>query len=138
IIDPKGKVRLTTDLFDEAAMNALGEGAPGEIHALEVTELTVKFAGADLNGTGAMTFDNTDLTTFDGFPAPTGKIDLVIRGGNGLLDKLVAMGVIPQDQAMVTRMMIAMFAKPGEGPDVLNSSLEFRDKGFFANGQRLK
>lgn len=138
ILDTKGKVQMTADLVDEAAMNALGEAAPGEIHALDVTDLTVKFAGAELNGTGAMTFDNTDTTSFDGIPAPTGKIDLVIRGGNGLLDKLVAMGVIPQDQAMGARMMIAMFAKPGEGTDVLNSSLEFRDKGFFANGQRLK
>jgi hypothetical protein len=39
---------------------------------------------------------------------------------------------------MGARMMMAMFAKPGEGEDVLNSSLEFKDKGFFANGQRLK
>ncbi len=138
ILDTKGKVKLTADLVDEEAMNALGDAAPGEIHALDVTDLTVKFAGAEVNGTGAMTFDNTDTTTFDGVPTPTGKIDLVIRGGNGLLDKLVAMGMIPQDQAMGARMMIAMFAKLGEGTDVLNSSLEFRDKGFFANGQRLK
>lgn len=138
IIDTKGKVRLTSDLVDEEAMEALGDGAPGEIHALDVTDLTVKFAGAELIGTGGVTFDNSDMTTFDGVPAPTGKFDLVIRGGNGLLDKLVAMGLIPQDQAMGARMMIAMFAKPGEGQDVLNSSLEFRDKGFYANGQRLK
>lgn len=138
VIDTKGKVRLTSDLIDEAAMAAIGDDSPGEIHALDLTDLTLKFAGAELTGTGAMTFDNNDLTTFDGVPAPTGKIDLVIRGGNALLDKLVAMGVVPQDQAMGARMMIAMFAKPGDGPDVLNSSLEFRDKGFFANGQRLK
>ncbi|NEX46419.1 DUF2125 domain-containing protein [Pseudotabrizicola algicola] len=138
VLDTKGKVRLTSDLVDEEEMAALGEAAPGEIHALDLTDLTVKFAGAELNGTGAMTFDNSDTTSFDGIPAPTGKIDLVIRGGNALLDKLVTMGVIPQDQAMGTRMMIAMFAKPGEGTDVLNSSLEFRDKAFFANGQRLK
>ena len=138
IIDTKGKVRLTSDLMDAEAMESLGDSAPGEIHALDVTDLTVRFAGAELTGTGGVTFDNTDLTTFDGVPAPTGKFDLVIRGGNGLLDKLVAMGLIPQDQAMGARMMMAMFAKPGDGQDVLNSSLEFRDKGFFANGQRLK
>ncbi|MFN4154223.1 MAG: DUF2125 domain-containing protein [Paracoccaceae bacterium] len=138
VIDTKGKVRLTADLVDETAMAALGDAAPGELHALDVTDLTIKFAGAELNGTGGVTFDNSDMVTFDGVPAPTGRFDLVIRGGNGLLDKLVTMGVIPQDQAMGARMMIAMFAKPGDGPDVLNSSLEFRDKGFYANGQRLK
>lgn len=138
IIDTKGKVRLTTDLVDEAAMAALEETPPGELHALDVSDLTLRFAGAELTGTGAMTFDNSDTATFDGVPAPTGKIDLVIRGGNGFLDKLVAMGVIPQDQAMGARMMMAIIAKPGDGPDVLNSSLEFRDKGFYANGQRLR
>ena len=138
IIDAKGKMRLTTDLLDEQAMAALGADIPGEIHALDLTELTVKFAGAQVTGTGGVTFDNTDTATFDGVPAPTGQFDLEIRGGNALIDKLVAMGAIPADQAMVTRMMMAMFAKPGDGPDVLTSSLEFRDKGFFANGQRLK
>ncbi|MDO9639132.1 MAG: DUF2125 domain-containing protein [Pseudotabrizicola sp.] len=138
ILDTKGKVRLTADLMDDAAMAAQGEDAPGEIHALDVTDLTIRFAGAELTGTGGVTFDNSDLVSFDGVPAPTGKFDLLIRGGNGLLDKLVTMGVVPQDQAMGARMMIAMFAKPGDGPDVLTSTLEFRDKGFYANGQRLK
>ena len=138
IIDAKGKGRLFNDLMDEQAMAALGEGPPGELNALEITELKARFAGAELTGAGSFTFDNADLTSFDGVPAPTGKIDLVLSGGNGLLDKLVAMGLIPQDQAMGARMMRAMFAKPGEGQDVLNSSLEFKDKGFFANGQRLK
>jgi hypothetical protein len=124
--------------MDEEALAAMGSAPPGELNALDITELTVRFAGAALTGAGAFTFDNSDLTTFDGVPAPTGKIDLTLSGGNGLLDKLVAMGLIPQDQAMGARMMMAMFAKPGEGQDVLNSTLEFRDKGFFANGQRLK
>ena len=34
---------------------------------------------------------------FGGFPAPTGKLDLKLTGGNGLLDKLVAMGVLDLD-----------------------------------------
>jgi hypothetical protein len=138
IVNTKGTGTLINDLMDEAAMAAMGDAPPGQLHSLEVTELTARFAGAELNGAGAFTFDNSDLTTFDGVPAPTGKIDLKLTGGNGLLDKLVAMGLIPQDQAMGARMMMAMFAKPGEGEDVLNSSLEFKDKGFFANGQRLK
>ncbi len=138
ILDSKGKGTLFNDLMDEQAMAALGDGPPGELNALEITEMKAKFAGAELTGAGTFTFDNSDLITFDGLPVPTGKIDLTLSGGNGLLDKLVAMGLIPQDQAMGARMMMAMFAKPGEGQDVLNSSLEFKDKGFFANGQRLK
>lgn len=138
VVDAKGTAKLAVDLFDEAAMAQLAGGPPGELNSLDLTEIRAKFAGAELTGAGAFTFDNTDLTTFDGVPAPTGKIDLVLKGGNGLLDKLVAMGLIPQDEAMGVRMMMAMFAKPGEGEDVLNSTLEFKDKGFFANGQRLQ
>jgi hypothetical protein len=138
IIDTKGTARLTVDLMDEAAMAANGEAAPGELNSIDITELRASVAGAELTGAGALTFDNTDLVTFGGMPAPTGKIDLKLVGGNGLLDKLVAMGLIPEDQAMSARMMVSMFANPGAGPDELTSTLEFKDKGFFANGQRLQ
>lgn len=138
IIDTKGKARLTTDMMDEAAMAALGDAPPGELHALDVTELKAKIAGAELTGSGAFTFDNTDLTTFQGVPAPTGKLDLKLVGGNTLLDKLVAMGLLSEDDAMGARMMMSMFANPGAGADELTSTLEFKDKGFFANGQQLQ
>lgn len=138
VIDTKGTVKLTSDLVDEAAMAALGDAAPGEIHALEVTELRAKAAGAELTGAGSFTFDNTDLVTFDGVPTPTGKLDLKLVGGNVLLDKLVAMGLLTEDDANGARMMISMFANPGASPDELTSTLEFKDKGFFANGQRLQ
>jgi len=39
---------------------------------------------------------------------------------------------------MGARMMMGMFARPGDGPDTLTSTLEFKDKCFFANGMRLQ
>lgn len=138
IIDTKGQAKMTTDLMDDAAMAALGEAPPGELHALDVTELRAKFAGAELTGTGAFTFDNSDLVTFGGAPVPTGKLDLKLVGGNTLIDKVVAMGLITEDDAMGARMMISMFANPGAGEDELTSTLEFKDKHFFANGQQLQ
>ena len=54
---------------------------------------------AELTAQGNFTFDNSDLTTFAGIPAPTGKIDVKATGVNALLDTLVAMGLVPQDQA---------------------------------------
>jgi len=138
ILDTKGKVRLTTDIADDAAMATLGEAPPGELHALDLTELRASVAGAELTGAGSFTFDNSDLVTFQGMPAPTGKIDLKLVGGNVLLDKLVAMGLVTEQDANGARMMISMFANPGAGPEELTSTLEFKDKGFFANGQRLQ
>lgn len=138
ILDTKGKVKLTSDLADPAQMEALGENAPGEIHALDLTELKVTAAGADLTGIGSLTFDNSDMVTFAGSPLPTGKIDLKLVGGNALIDKLVTMGILTSDDANGARMMMSMFANPGAGADELTSTLEFKDKGFFANGQQLQ
>ncbi len=138
IIDTKGTANWAFDIMDPVQQQAQGDKTPGQIHSLEVTQLEARAAGAEIKGTGAFTFDNTDLVTWEGVPTPTGKMDLTIKGANGVLDKLVAMGMVPEDQAMGARMMIAMFAKPGAGPDELTSSLEFKDKGFFANGQKLR
>ncbi|MDB5658658.1 MAG: hypothetical protein JWS10_1273 [Cypionkella sp.] len=138
VIDTKGKVTMTTDLFDEAAMAALGDAPPGELNALDVTELKASVAGAELTGAGGFTFDNTDKTTFPGVPLPTGKLDLKLTGGNTLLDKLVAMGLLPQDQAMGFKMMVSMFANSAADKDEMTSTLEFKDKGFYANGQKLQ
>lgn len=137
VIDTAGTARLTTNLMDESAMATMGDAPPGELNSLDITELRAKIAGAELTGTGALTFDNTDLVSFGGMPAPTGQIDLKLVGGNGLMDKLVAMGLLPQDQAMGFRMMLSMFAN-ATGEDELTSVLEFRDGGFFANGQQLQ
>ena len=138
IIDTKGKVTMTTDLFDEAAMAALGDAPPGDLNALDVTEIKASIAGAELTGAGAFTFDNTDKTTFPGVPLPTGKLDLKLTGGNTLLDKLVAMGLLSNDDAMGYKMMVSMFANSAADKDEMTSTLEFKDKGFYANGQKLQ
>ena len=138
IIDTKGKAKLLVDITDETQTAALGEAPPGELHALELTELKASVAGAELTGTGSLTFDNTDTTTFAGMPLPTGNVDLKLVGANALLDKLVALGLVPADQVMGFRMMAGMFTTVGAEPDTLTSTLEFKDKGFFANGQRLQ
>ena len=101
--------------------------------------LLVDAAGAKLSGTGDFTFDNTDLATFGGVPRPTGAVDLQLAGANGLLDKLVAMGLLPQEQAMGARMMMGLFAVPGEAEDTLSSKIEINDQGHvLANGQRIQ
>jgi hypothetical protein len=137
VVDTKGTVTVMTNILDPVAMESM-ETPPGQVNSLDVTEIHAKFGGADLTGTGAFTFDNSDTTTFPGFPLPTGKLDLKLTGANGLMDKLVAMGVMSQDDVMGFRMMLAMFANSAADKDELTSTLEFKDKGFFANGQRLQ
>lgn len=136
IIDIAGKANW---LVAPADLTQTTEGLPAELHALTLDNLKLAALGAALTGTGAFTFDNADLTTFDGFPKPTGEVNLTLIGANALIEKLVNLGFVPQDQAMGARMMLGLFAKPVEGQDNMTSRIEAREDGsVFANGQRLK
>ncbi len=131
VIDLEGSGKLTQDISDPAAMQ---NGPPGELEAVSVNALRLKVAGAELTGDGAFEFDNTM-----GIPMPVGVANLMLTGGNGLLDKLVMMGLLPQDQAMGARMMLGLFARPGEGEDSLVSTIEMKEDGsVLANGQRIR
>jgi hypothetical protein len=140
-LDLEGKASILADILDPAQIARMEEGAdaPAEVNALTLNQLLVSLAGAELTGQGAVTFDNTDMTSYDGKPKPVGDVALRLTGANTLLDKLVAMGLLAQDQAMGARMMLGMAAVPGEGEDVLTSTIEFTEEGgIVANGQRLK
>ncbi|WP_099827799.1 DUF2125 domain-containing protein [Oceaniglobus indicus] len=136
LVDLSGKARLLVDFWTSDDIDP--EAEPGELHALDLNELKLSVAGADLTGDGSFTFDNADKTTFEGMPAADGELNLKLVGGNTLLDTLVTMGILPQEQAMGARMMLGLFATPGEG-DTLTSKIEVRPDGSVsANGQRLK
>ncbi|MGL4321598.1 MAG: DUF2125 domain-containing protein [Paracoccaceae bacterium] len=137
IIDTAGSIRLLEDFSTTPAPGATP--APPELHSLSIRDLQLKMVGADLTGNGDLTFDLADTTTFGGMPAPTGTLNFKLDGGNGLLDKLAAMGLVPEDQLMGVRMMMGMFATMStDGSDSMTSTVEFKDKGLFVNGQQLQ
>lgn len=135
-VDLSGDAMVTENLFDP--MTAQDDGAtppeaPFAPKTLAVNKVALDAAGARADITGALDFgDNPN--------EPVGKLNGTFAGVNGLMDKLVAMGLVPQEQAMGLRMMLAMFAKPVEGnPDQLTSEIEFREGGsIFANGQQVR
>ena len=134
IVDLAGKGNWLVDITDPALAETPIDGAPGEIQALTVRELRLDLAGAELTGTGDLTFNNDAMP-----PVPVGAINLQLIGGNTLLDKLVSMGLMPQEQAMGMRMMLGIFATPGAGDDTLTSTIEFTPEGgILANGQPLQ
>jgi hypothetical protein len=137
IIDTAGSIRLLADLN---ASPAAGEiPPPPELHSLSIRDLQLKMVGAALSGSGDLTFDLTDTATFGGIPTPTGLLNFKLDGANGLLEKLAAMGLVPEDQLMGARMMMGMFATmAADGSDSMTSEVEFRDKGLFVNGQQLQ
>jgi hypothetical protein len=131
-----------TPLFDfmdpQQAQQAAMSNMPAELHAAALNELVLRLGGAEITGDGAFTFDNTDLQTIPGVPRPEGQADFRLVGVNGLIEKLVQMGLIPQEQAMAPRMMLGMFAQP-VGEDELTSTIEINEQGhILANGQRIQ
>ncbi|MEI6098766.1 MAG: DUF2125 domain-containing protein [Alphaproteobacteria bacterium] len=139
IIDTKGTVTLTQDLMDDAVALENGmEDSPGLLNSLDIPQILLRAAGAEVTAKGGFTFDNSDTQSLQGMPMPTGKIDIRATGVNTLVDKLVSMGLLAQDQVMQGRMMLSMFANTSTTADEITSTLEFKDKGFFANGQQLQ
>ena len=140
-LDLNGKATLLADLTDPSRMMGDDEAGktPVEVNEVTLSRLLVSLAGAELTGKGAVTIDNEDKVTYDGRPKPVGSASFVLTGSNALLDKLVAMGMLEKDQAMMARMTLGMAAVKGDGEDVLKSDIEFTEEGgIIANGMQLK
>jgi hypothetical protein len=134
VVDVAGQANWLVDIFDPAIAEAPMDSAPGEIHALSVNELLLRLAGAELTGSGDFTMNNAAPV-----PMPAGTLNLQLTGGNALIDKLVQMGLLPEDQAMGARMMLGLFARPGGGEDTLVSEITVQEDGaILANGQRIR
>lgn len=144
-LDLTGEAVVTHDLFDPTLGEKMAEAAtpseamppvedPFSPETLKINEIALQAAGVDAKLTGDLTFAD------DMSQPPVGIVQGDFKGVNALLDKLVAMGLVPQDQVMGARMMIAMFAKPAEGdPDHLKTDIQFKENGsIFANGQQVK
>lgn len=137
-MDLTGKAKVLADIFAPDFPDNL-EGPPGELNAVSLNSMIVSMVGAQLTGSGAFTFDNTDMSTFDGIPRPAGTVELQLSGANALLDRLVQMGMVGDQEVMGARMMMGMLAVPGAEPDSLNSRIEINDEGhILANGQRIR
>lgn len=135
--DITGQMRLFQDLMDPDIENA--DAFPGELKTLQLNDLVVELAGAELTGSGDFVFDNSDLDSFDGLPRPEGAADFRLLGGNGLLDNLIQMGIVSEQDALGARMMMGLFTRPGSAEDELTSRIEVTEEGqVLANGQRIK
>jgi len=136
-----GKAKLFVDLLDFETMDkVMGGGTKfGEISSVSINELVFSAVDTELNGTGAFSFNNDDLQTFDGMPAPDGGALLKLSGLDALIDKLTKMGVIAEGDVMGMRMGLMMFTKAGDQADTLISDIKITPDGkITANGKRIK
>lgn len=136
--DVTGMGTNATDLLDIMAMSQMFGPPAVEIDEVTIENLRIAAAGAEVMAQGAMTFDWTDFQTIPGIARPEGQVTVNLNGVNALMDKLSAMGLIPEEELMMPRMMMGMFSTP-VGDDMLETVLEVNSEGHvLANGQRLQ
>lgn len=146
MVDPAGSLpREAANLsIDLTAMlkwlvspeEAAGMAAPPiQVDEVKINDLSLSVAGAAFTGSGAATLDNSTMP-----PMPVGEVNLELKGGIGLVDKLMAIGLLPGEQGQMIKMMSGVFAVPGDqGPDHLVTKIEMQEGGaIFANGQQVK
>lgn len=142
-VDVEGTAIVKEDLLDPAMAQRMEQPTTGDDTAMPSMPFraeTVTINKFSLDAVGAKADVTGDLTIPEDGDQPVGTISGQFAGINPLLETLASMGIMPQEQIMGTRMMIAMFARPAEGnPDQLQTELEFRQDGsIFANGQQVK
>ena len=134
-----GKAKALFDMFDPEQQEAINNAEmPYELQSVTLDRLNVNAAGVALTGEGAFTFDNSDMQSFAPMPRPEGAASVEISGFNALLDKLVAMGLVPEQDVMGARMMVGMFAR-STGDDMMETSVEVLPNGQVnVNGNRVR
>nr|WP_319248680.1 hypothetical protein [uncultured Celeribacter sp.] len=139
-LDLGGTMENGIDLFDTAALAAAeadGE-MPVAMKTVDLSELFLSLAGAEIKGQGQGHFLEAEPAIPGGMPPFAGTLSLNMKGLLGLLDNLTASGLVQQEQAMSFRMMLSLFARPGDGEDEMVSDLEMTEDGqIIANGQPL-
>jgi hypothetical protein len=139
-IDVAGTVISGIDALNFAEFEAQFEQAvpPISLETLTINEISVSAIGASALATGSFIVDNSDTTTFDGFPAPEGSAILNVEGANALIDRLIAFGVIGQEEAGMARLGMGFIAK-STGDDAFETRLDVNDEGHvIVNGQRMR
>jgi len=139
-IDLAGSVISEIDALNFATIEAQMNQAvpPISLESLTINEISVAAIGASALATGSFTVDNDDMTTFDGFPRPEGSAILNVTGANALIDRLVAFGVIGQEEAGMARLGMGFIAK-STGEDSFESRLDVNEEGHvMVNGQRMR
>ncbi|WP_416915060.1 MAG: DUF2125 domain-containing protein [Roseicyclus sp.] len=131
IADLTGSLQILTDLM---AVDPTDMGAPpAELRDVTLNELQLSVGGASLTGTGSATFAPGPI------PMPVGSVNLQLAGGNALMDRLQASGLVPIEQIAMARGLLGAFTRPGATPDTLETTIQFTEGGgISANGVPLQ
>lgn len=98
---------------------------PFELTTLGLTDLTVRLGAAELTGNGSFAVTPGTFGRPNAPPDGTGDFVVELRGGNALLGRLAAAGLIPPDQQFMAQMMLNGLGR-AVGEDHLRSDIAIR------------
>jgi hypothetical protein len=132
-IDLDGSVIWNTKI-DELGLSDL-ESMPVLLESIKINKFDIQAVGAAVAASGDLVLDNEKMP-----PVPYGDIEVSVKGGLTLIDKLGQIGLIQPQMAMMAKGMSGMFFQAGgDGPDHLISKLQFTQDGHIsANGMPIK
>ena len=139
ILQLSGMAKILMDFSDKDDVLAMqmGEMLPAMPETLDLNALRLSIGGADLQASGAFTFDAIDTLGMDA--RPTGTVNIQVDGAQELITNLIQMGILNEDTALGARMALSVFAVPGAGPDNLTSEIVITEEGgVMANGMRIR
>ncbi|MEZ5798907.1 MAG: DUF2125 domain-containing protein [Paracoccaceae bacterium] len=137
VLDFAGTYRLDPRALEPGFTIEPGAPPPLTAATLTLTQAMVEGLGLSFTGAGGLDLDFTDLVTYDGAPRPSGKLSFVTTGANALLDRLERLGLLASDEMTGARLGLLFIGRMA-GDDRLETDLEFRDTGFYLNGQKIR
>ncbi|MFN4099822.1 MAG: hypothetical protein ACK4GT_08595 [Pararhodobacter sp.] len=134
VLDLGAQTRLTRELDFEDP----GDEPPFEMSTISLDEMRLAVGDAEFTGTGALTLIGGLAAQMDrDRPEAEGDFVFNLIGGNRLLTRLQAMGLVPNDQMFFVRMMMNGLGR-SVGEDHLVSDVAVRPGGLVTvNGAPL-
>lgn len=134
-LDISAQGRLTQDFgveFVEA------DAPPFDVTSISLNQLRTRVGATELSGSGSFAFLGGLLNSLGrDFPDGTGDFVFELIGGDALLTRLSAIGIVPADQQFFARMMMNGLGTP-IGDDHLRSEVAMRPGGqITVNGAPL-
>lgn len=134
-VDMGADMRLTSEIGP-----SWGEGdiPPMDLSRLRLENLLIRVGDSEFTGAGAVTLIGGLLANLGrDMPEAEGDLTFSLIGGERLLTRVQAMGIIPNDQLFFARMMINGLGRP-VGADHLQSDVSIRPGGVVTvNGAPL-
>jgi hypothetical protein len=111
---------------------------PADFSSLSLDTLVTQLGAAMLTGSGSYTLDPGAIARMNNVvPEGEGRFQFELRGGEALLNRLGAIGLIPPDQQFLARMMMNGLGR-SVGPDHLQSDVVIgRGGAVTVNGMPL-